>query len=232
MQKSLFGTRVLLSRSAILKLQESLHCAERYKSSLKTFIFALLVLFVFTHLHLSSPSCLWYCLFWGRWPQLAASHYQLSFPGLSLSTCLINGAQRNAGQIQSFCGVTGLCLHEILEALVFAGGSGVLSCFHFAFLSGLSVRDQIPADSGGGVSTSLIFKSVAYCFSPWPGHTVFTSNFSTWTCLCLPLAPWQWVAHLGPAMGQGKGSRRECWPSGTAISPSGPDFHMGKGLIL
>lgn len=29
--KSLFGTCVLLSRSAILKLQESLHCAEKYK---------------------------------------------------------------------------------------------------------------------------------------------------------------------------------------------------------
>lgn len=26
------------------------------------------------------------------------------------------------------------------------------------------------------VSTSLILKSVGYCFSPWPGHTVFTST--------------------------------------------------------
>lgn len=34
----------------------------------------------------------------GRWPQLATSLYQLSFPG-TLSTCRINGAQRNAGQI-------------------------------------------------------------------------------------------------------------------------------------
>lgn len=84
--KSLFGTCVLLSRSAILKLQESLFTLCREIQELLDDI----------HLRFAGVICrhppsplitLRYCLFWGRRPQLATGHCQLSFPG-TLSTCL------------------------------------------------------------------------------------------------------------------------------------------------
>lgn len=94
-------------------------------------------------------------------------------------------------------------------------------------------RTLISADSGGEDSTDSYNLQVIAFLPAWDirfSFLISATCFSTWTCLCLPLALWQCISNMlalptgGPMGGRGEQAVL------SAAGPSWPGFHRRDGV--